>query len=201
MRSMGSTTPRIYKQAVFKEQGASLTLEKVPLTLPKRDETLVQVETCGVCHSDHFAQTNLIGGGFPLVPGHEIIGCVAAVGVGEILWKEGDRIGGAWHEAAVHIPDHVNAAKYAPMLCAGVTVFNDMRHMKIPQVYASKFGYRVVALSRDSTKEEFARKLGAHDYIDTRLGIMGKLLILSIVGGIEVHTGLLNNRDNPILGW
>ncbi|EKV04833.1 Alcohol dehydrogenase [Penicillium digitatum PHI26] len=94
---MGSTTPRIYKQAVFKEQGASLTLEKVPLTLPKRDETLVQVETCGVCHSDHFAQTNLIGGGFPLVPGHEIIGCVAAVGVGEILWKEGDRIGGAWH--------------------------------------------------------------------------------------------------------
>lgn len=63
MRSMGSTTPRIYKQAVFKEQGASLTLEKVPLTLPKRDETLVQVETCGVCHSDHFAQTNLIGGG------------------------------------------------------------------------------------------------------------------------------------------
>lgn len=33
----------------------------------------------------------------------------------------------------MHIPDHVNAAKYAPMLCAGVTVFNDMRHMKIPQ--------------------------------------------------------------------
>lgn len=87
-------------------------------------------------------------------------------------------------EAAVHIPDHVNAAKYAPMLCAGVTVFNSMRKMNIPPgevvaiqglgglghlalQYANKFGYRVVALSRDSTKEEFARKLGAHEYIDT----------------------------------
>ena len=33
--------------------------------------------------------------------------------------------------------------------------------------YANKLSYRVVALSRDSKKEEFARKLGAHEYIDT----------------------------------
>lgn len=60
---MASTTPSTYKQAVFKEQGAGLTLEEVALTLPKRDEILVKVEACGVCHSDHFAQTNLMGGG------------------------------------------------------------------------------------------------------------------------------------------
>ncbi len=33
----------------------------------------------------------------PLVPGHEIIGNVAAVPEGETTWKVGDRIGGAWH--------------------------------------------------------------------------------------------------------
>ncbi|KXG50995.1 Polyketide synthase, enoylreductase [Penicillium griseofulvum] len=261
---MASSIPSTYKQAIFKEAGASLTLEEVALTLPKRDEILVKVEACGVCHSDHFAQTNLMGGGFPIVPGHEIIGRVVAVGEGETLWKEGDRVGGAWHgghddaeyciirrEAAVSIPDHVNAAQYAPMLCAGVTVFNSMRQMKIPPgevvaiqglgglghlalQYANKFGYRVVALSRDSSKEEFARKLGAHDYIDTSkedpvaalqklggaslivstapvpeiinpliqgLGVMGKLLILSIVGGIEVHTGLLVGKGKSIWSW
>jgi D-arabinose 1-dehydrogenase-like Zn-dependent alcohol dehydrogenase len=70
------------------------------------------------------------------------------------------------------------------MLCAGVTVFNSIRQMNIPSgeivaiqglgglghlalQYANKFGYRVVALSRGSEKEEFARKLGAHEYIDT----------------------------------
>ncbi|KAJ5202854.1 hypothetical protein N7449_004933 [Penicillium cf. viridicatum] len=269
---MASSIPSTYKQAVFKEQGASLTLEEVTLNVPKRDEILVKVEACGVCHSDHFAQTNLMGGGFPLVPGHEIIGRVAAVGEGETVWKEGDRIGGAWHgghdgtcgackkgffqmcdngqvngisrnggyaeyclirrEAAVHIPDHVNAAKYAPMLCAGVTGLGGLGHLALQ--YANKFGYRVVALSRDSTKEEFARKLGAHEYIDTSkedpvaalqrlggaslivstapvpeiinpliqgLGVMGKLLILSIVGGIEVNTGMLVGKGKSIWSW
>lgn len=33
----------------------------------------------------------------PVVPGHEIIGHVAAVADGETVWKVGDRIGGAWH--------------------------------------------------------------------------------------------------------
>lgn len=33
----------------------------------------------------------------PIVPGHEIIGHVAAVGDDESAWKVGDRIGGAWH--------------------------------------------------------------------------------------------------------
>lgn len=86
-------------------------------------------------------------------------------------------------EAAIHVPSHVDAAKYAPILCAGVTVFNAMRHMNIPPgatigiqglgglghlaiQYAHKFGYRVVALSRDSKKEKFARELGADEYVD-----------------------------------
>jgi D-arabinose 1-dehydrogenase-like Zn-dependent alcohol dehydrogenase len=32
-----------------------------------------------------------------LIPGHEVIGTVVAVGEGEKKWKEGDRVGGAWH--------------------------------------------------------------------------------------------------------
>lgn len=86
-------------------------------------------------------------------------------------------------EAAVRVPSHVDAAKYAPILCAGVSVFNSIRNMNISPgatvgiqglgglghlaiQYASKFGYRVVALSRDSKKEKFARQLGADEYID-----------------------------------
>ena len=34
---------------------------------------------------------------FPLIPGHEVIGIVVAVGPGEKKWKEGDRVGGPWH--------------------------------------------------------------------------------------------------------
>lgn len=60
---MATTLPSTYKQASFKEKDARLTLEQVPLTLPKRNEILIKVQACGVCHSDHFAETNLMGGG------------------------------------------------------------------------------------------------------------------------------------------
>lgn len=96
-------------------------------------------------------------------------------------------------EAAVPIPESVDAAKYAPILCAGVTVFNSMRRMQVPPgslvavqglgglghlaiQYANKFGFRVVALSRDSQKEKFARDLGAHEYIDASKGDQGEAL-------------------------
>jgi D-arabinose 1-dehydrogenase-like Zn-dependent alcohol dehydrogenase len=87
-------------------------------------------------------------------------------------------------EAGVRIPSHVSAAEYAPILCAGVTVFSSMRQMGIKPgstvaiqglgglghlaiQYANRFGFRVVAISRDDQKERFVRDLGAHEYIDT----------------------------------
>jgi D-arabinose 1-dehydrogenase-like Zn-dependent alcohol dehydrogenase len=144
-------------------------------------------------------------------------------------------------EAVVRVPDHVDAAKYSPILCAGMTVFNSMRHMNVGPgetvavqglgglghlaiQYAHRFGYRVVAISRDSSKEKFARELGAHDYIDSSkgdtgeqlqklggakliiataptadvmtpllkgLGILGKLLILSVPGDVPISTGTM----------
>ena len=57
------STPKTYKQAVFKKAGAPLTIESAELTLPGKGEVLVKVEACGVCHSDEFAQNNIMGGG------------------------------------------------------------------------------------------------------------------------------------------
>ena len=94
--------PQSYKQAVFKAQGEPLTIEQAPLKLPGAGEILVKVEACGVCFSDLFAQNNVMGGGFPLVPGHEIIGRVAAVGGGDSLWKVGDRVGVGAHGGHCH---------------------------------------------------------------------------------------------------
>lgn len=89
--------PKTYKQAAFKETGGPLVVEEVSLKLPTAGEILVKVEACGVCHSEIFAQYNVWGAGFPVVPGHEIIGKVAALGDGVQGWNVGDRIGGAWH--------------------------------------------------------------------------------------------------------
>ncbi len=87
-------------------------------------------------------------------------------------------------EAAVRIPRDVDPAETAPQLCAGVTVFNGIRKLHIEQgelvavqglgglghlavQFARAMGYRVVAISRGDDKREFAKQLGAFEYIDS----------------------------------
>jgi D-arabinose 1-dehydrogenase-like Zn-dependent alcohol dehydrogenase len=87
-------------------------------------------------------------------------------------------------EATVRIPKEVDPVEYAPILCAGVTVFNAIRRLKITPgelvviqglgglghlavQYANKMGYRVAVLSSSDKKRDFAKQLGAHEYIDS----------------------------------
>lgn len=60
-------------------------------------DVLVRVTACGVCRTDlHVVDGELTQPKLPLVPGHEIIGRVAAVGAGVERFREGDRIGVPW---------------------------------------------------------------------------------------------------------
>lgn len=87
-------------------------------------------------------------------------------------------------EAVAAMPDELAADEAAPLMCAGITVFNSMRnagatagqlvavqgigglgHLGIQ--YARQMGFRTVAIGRGGDKEALAKKLGAHDYIDT----------------------------------
>lgn len=87
-------------------------------------------------------------------------------------------------EAAVRLPADVDPVEIAPILCAGVTVFNSLRKQKIEQgalvavqglgalghlavQYAHAMGYDVAVLSSGPTKKAFAMELGASAYIDT----------------------------------
>ena len=86
--------------------------------------------------------------------------------------------------ALARIPEGLSAADAAPLMCAGVTTFNSLRnagarpgdvvavlgigglgHLGVQ--FAARSGYRTVAIARGKDKEELARRLGAHHYIDT----------------------------------
>jgi len=92
-----SSLPKTYKAAVFESRGAPLTIREVELKLPEPGQVLVKVIAVGVCHSDSMVQDGSLGNSFPRVPGHEIIGDVAAIPNSELKWKIGDRVGGPWH--------------------------------------------------------------------------------------------------------
>lgn len=64
---------------------------------PAADEVLVEVSVCGVCRTDlHVRDGDLPQHRVPVVPGHEVVGRVAAVGSGVARFVEGDRVGVAW---------------------------------------------------------------------------------------------------------
>ena len=86
--------------------------------------------------------------------------------------------------AVAHVPDDLDSVESAPLLCAGVTTFNALRHTgagpgdlvavhgvgglgHLGIQYAARQGFRTVAVNRGREKEALARELGASDYIDS----------------------------------
>jgi D-arabinose 1-dehydrogenase-like Zn-dependent alcohol dehydrogenase len=104
-------------------------------------------------------------------------------------------------EAVAAMPEDLPADEAAPLLCAGITVYNSLRnsgarggdtvavqgigglgHLGIQ--YSRQMGFRTVAVGRGGDKAALARKLGAHEYIDTSAGNPAEAL--QKLGGAKV---------------
>ena len=119
-------------------------------------------------------------------------------------------------EALAAIPDELAAAEAAPLLCAGITTYNALRHSgakagdviavlgigglgHLAVQFAAKMGCRTVAIARGADKGPLAKKLGAQIYLDSvaqdvaaelnKLG--GAKVILSTVTSAKAMTAVL----------
>src|ERR1700739_2401692 len=195
------------------------------LLAPQPGHVRLKVHSCGVCHTDAITVEGMRPNpSEPVVPGHEIVGVIDAVGDGVTQFTVGDRVGvgflgghcgecewcrrgdfvncenqpqtgltadGGYAEMAyarasglVHIPDPLSSVDASPLLCAGITTFNAPRSLNAGRdavvaiqgigglghlglQYASKLGYRVVAIARGTEKEALATKLGADHFVDS----------------------------------
>lgn len=64
---------------------------------PSADEIVIDVVACGVCRTDlQIVEGDLAARTLPVVPGHQVVGRVAAIGAGVDTWAVGDRAGVAW---------------------------------------------------------------------------------------------------------
>ena len=85
------------KAMVLNRLGVPLALTERPDPTPGPREVLVKVAACGVCRTDlHVVDGDLTEPKLPIVPGHEIVGTVAALGEGVDRFRLGDRIGVPW---------------------------------------------------------------------------------------------------------
>lgn len=194
----------------------------------------IEIMYCGVCHSDiHQVRSEWGPAIYPLVPGHEIVGRVTAVGEKVTTFKPGDLAGvgcfvdscrtchnckagleqycdegmtstynayerdgktptyGGYSTQIVvdenytlHISDKLPLHAVAPLLCAGITTYSPLRHVKAGKghkvavlglgglghmavKFAVAFGAEVTMLSSSPSKAGDAEKLGAHHFILT----------------------------------
>jgi uncharacterized zinc-type alcohol dehydrogenase-like protein len=188
-------------------------------------EVEIAVTHCAVCHSDlHLIANDWGTSRYPLIPGHEIIGKVAAVGNEVKSLEVGQRVGLGWQSnscgrcewcmsgqenlcaafegTCVHrhggyadrvranarfvmpVPDALDSEQAAPLFCAGITVYNPLRIQgvnpssrvgivgigglgHIALQFARVFGAEVTAFSTSVGKEEEARALGAHRFVNS----------------------------------
>lgn len=125
--------------------------------------------TCGACRRGRFINCSNLK-----VPGISYDGGYAEFVVAPV-------------SALARLPEELDFSDAAPLMCAGVTTFNALRntgaragdlvaiqglgglgHLGVQ--FAAKMGFRTVAIGRGKDKEELARKLGAHAYLDTEAG-------------------------------
>lgn len=198
---------------------------------PLADDVTIEILYCGVCHSDlHQARNDWNNSIYPMVPGHEIIGRVVAVGPQVTRFKIGDHAGvgcmvdscltcepceqgqeqfcdcsptftynaldkngqptqGGYSDRivvkerfAVKIPDGIDLAGAAPLLCAGITTYSPLRHWKVGPgskvaviglgglghmaiKLAKALGAQVALFTRSPGKSEDAKRLGADEII------------------------------------
>jgi D-arabinose 1-dehydrogenase-like Zn-dependent alcohol dehydrogenase len=119
--------------------------------------------------------------------------------------------------ALAAIPGDLPAEEAGPFMCAGVTVFNALRNSgaragevvavhgigglgHLGLQYARRMGFNTIAINRGKDKEELARQLGAHDYIDAtardvvaelqKLG--GASVILATAPNAQAISGLVD---------
>lgn len=114
-------------------------------------------------------------------------------------------------EALARVPKEMEPAEVAPLLCAGITVFNGLRKQRIQHgsliavqglgglghlavQFASKMGYEVVVLSSGDDKADFAKELGAHHYINSKSKNVAEEL--TKLGGADC---VIQTAPNPAL--
>ncbi|MFD1096402.1 alcohol dehydrogenase [Salegentibacter chungangensis] len=113
-------------------------------------------------------------------------------------------------EAIATVPEDLSSADAAPLLCAGITVFNALRNSGITAgdtvavqgigglghlaiQYAAKMGMRTVAISTSDDKKDLAKELGAHHFINAKNSDAAEEL--QKLGGVKLILATAPNSD------
>lgn len=217
----GMKAMQIYQLGSLAEPGTALRLSDLPVPEPRAHEILVRVSVCGVCHTElDEIEGRTPPPDLPMIPGHQVVGRVAAMGPQAHRFRSGQRVGVAWifsacghcfycrsgqenlcpgfrasgrdaaggyaeymcvpEDFAYPIPDSLEDAQTAPLLCAGAIGYRSLRltglqdglrlgltgfgasaHLVMKTVQYLYPKSEIFVFARDPAQRAFAQSLGA----------------------------------------
>ncbi len=194
---------------VLDRPGGTFSLRDLPVPVPGAGEVRVRVRACGVCRTDlHVVDGDIRDGVYPVVPGHQIVGVIDAVGDGA-AGEIGSRVGIAWlgyscgvcefcASARENLCDHAEftgyqrAGGFAEFVVADARFcFGLPQHVAdaqaAPLLCAGLIGYRALSMAGD------AQRIGFYGF-----GSAAHILTqLAVAGGREVYAF---TRDGDLAG-
>lgn len=127
-----------------------LILEEVPAPVPGPDDILVRVSVCGICRTDlHVIEAELPPRKSPVIPGHQIVGSVEAVGVNVQSFRSGNRVGIAWLRSTCGTCEFCHTGR--ENLCPGArfTGYHEDGGFATAAVVPASFAYPIPATFAD----------------------------------------------------
>jgi D-arabinose 1-dehydrogenase-like Zn-dependent alcohol dehydrogenase len=123
----------------------------------------------------------------------------------------------ALQDALALVPEELSSVEAAPLMCAGITTFNALRHSgalagdlvavlglgglgHLGVQFAAKMGFRTAAIARGQDKQALAMQLGARYYMGG-LGPNGVLMVLGAAESLVVNPGMMIGGKLSVRGW
>lgn len=179
--------PATMRAMLMEAPGAPLRLVERSLPHAAAGEVLIRLEACGVCRTDlHIVDGELPDPKLPLVPGHEAVGRVAALGDGVARLRLGDRVGVPWlgwtcgqcaycRSGRENLCEHPLFTGYTRDGGYAEYMVADARYVfPIPEAYgaaeaapllcAGLIGYRSLKMAHDPERPEAAGALGLYGF-------------------------------------
>lgn len=131
-------------------RSSPLIFEEVPAPAPGPDEILIRVSVCGICRTDlHVIEAELPPQKSPVIPGHQIVGVVEAVGTNVRSFHSGDRVGIAWLRRTCGICDFCRTGRENLCPSARFTGYHEDGGFATSAVVPASFAYPIPATFAD----------------------------------------------------
>ena len=179
-----------------------LVARKLPMPVPGPGEIRVRVRCCGICRTDlHVIEGELAPSRLPIVPGHQIVGIVDALGAGATRFETGTRVGIAWLRSTCGFCEYCRSGRENLCEAARFTGYHEHGGFAEYALVNESFAYRIPEAFSDTAAAPLlcAGIIGYRALRRANLSPKGMLLLYGFGSSAHIVIQLALSRGSQVM--